>query len=114
ARHRGPEIVEHVAVEAEALAGLEADGPHPHAVAFRHELAADARVVALRLALELLLQGLRPLALLAVRGGLVGHGHRHGIPPVMFALIYNGFYGQGEGASRSGATSNGMKMAVGG
>src|SRR5262249_56396814 len=74
ARYRGPEIVEHVAVEAEALAGLEADGPHPHAVAFRDELAAHAAVVVLRLALELLLQCLRPLGLLAACGGLVGHG----------------------------------------
>src|SRR5262249_20123377 len=91
------EIVEHMAVEAEALAGLEPDRPHPHAVAFRDELAADAAVVVLRLALELLLQCLRPLGLLTARGGLFGHGHRPGIPPVMFDVMYNGFCGEGEG-----------------
>ena len=104
--HRGPEIVEHVAVEADALAGLEPDGPYPHAFVLRHQLAADAGVVALRLALELLLQRLRPLGLLAVRGGLVGHGHRHGIPPVMAGVIYNGFSGQGE--SGRGRACGGM------
>src|SRR5262249_20095943 len=39
-----PEIVEHVAVEAEALAGLELDLPHAHAIALRKEPLPDAAV----------------------------------------------------------------------
>src|SRR3954453_12066602 len=32
ARHRRPEIIEHVAMEADPFAGLEPDGPDPHAI----------------------------------------------------------------------------------
>src|SRR5262245_50561579 len=49
---RGPEVVEHVAVEADALARLEADGPDPHAIGFRYQRVADAGVGVLVLALE--------------------------------------------------------------
>src|SRR5262249_39065676 len=49
---RGPEIIEHVTVEADALAGLEANGPHPDAVALRHERVADTWVGIVLLTLE--------------------------------------------------------------
>jgi hypothetical protein len=52
ARHRRPEIVEHVAVEADALARLEPDRPHPHAIAFRYQRVPDARIGIVLLALE--------------------------------------------------------------
>src|SRR5262249_9008441 len=84
-------------------------GPHPHAIALRHQLAADAGVVVLRLAREFLLQRLRPLGLFAERGGLVGHGHRHGIPPVMVWAIYSGSYPEGEGGSPSGMRGRGVE-----
>ena len=48
-----PEIVEHVAVEPEALAGLEPDLPDPHALVLRQEPLADATVRVRLLALEL-------------------------------------------------------------
>src|SRR6516225_7217273 len=52
AAHGSPEIIEHVAVESDALAGLQPDHPDADAVAFRNELAADARVRTALLALE--------------------------------------------------------------
>ena len=42
--HRGPEIVQHVAVEADPLARLEPDDPDPHLVGFGQQLGADAAV----------------------------------------------------------------------
>src|SRR5262249_42148316 len=42
----------HVTVEADALAGLEANGPHPDAVALRHERVADTWVGIVLLTLE--------------------------------------------------------------
>src|SRR5262252_11216289 len=59
-RDGGPEVVEHVPMEAEPLSGLEPDGPYPDFVRFRDELAAHATVGAARFAGELLLQRGRP------------------------------------------------------
>ena len=53
--HRGPEIVQHVAMEADALAGLEPDRPHAHLVGLGQQLGADAAVRLLGLAREFLL-----------------------------------------------------------
>jgi hypothetical protein len=50
--HRGPEIIEHVAVETDPLAGSEPNDPHPHALAFREESRADAAVVVKALAVD--------------------------------------------------------------
>src|SRR5437762_916762 len=44
AGHGGPEIVEHVPVEADALAGLEANGPHADAIALRYQRVADTGI----------------------------------------------------------------------
>ena len=42
--HRGPEIVQHVAMEADPLAGREPDDPDPRALGLRQQRRADAAV----------------------------------------------------------------------
>jgi len=53
ARHRRPEIVEHVTVEADPFTRLEADGPDPDAIGLGYQSVADAGVRIVLLALEL-------------------------------------------------------------
>src|SRR6266516_7881639 len=57
---RRPEIIEHVAVESDPFAGLEADRPHADAVALRHSLGADAAVRMMALLVAFLAEPLRP------------------------------------------------------
>jgi hypothetical protein len=64
-------------MEAEALAGHQADGPDPHAFAFRHQRVADAAVRVLRFVFEFLLQGAGPFGALLARRRLVHHGQCH-------------------------------------
>src|SRR5262249_43345060 len=71
-RDGGPEIVEHVSMEAEPLSGLEADRPYPDLVGLRNQLAPHASIRAARFAGELLLQRSRPLGAVLSRGLLVG------------------------------------------
>src|SRR5262249_51183275 len=78
-RDRRPEIVEHVAVESDPLAGLQPDRPHPDAIALRQELRPDAAVRMPPLLLEFLRQPLRPSRALGPNGLLVRHGERHGM-----------------------------------
>src|SRR5262245_11062819 len=87
AAHRGPEIIEHVAVEADALAGREADDPHPHAIGLRYQGAADARVGIGLLALEFRGDGRRPRRPLGLFRMLVQHRESHGIPPGLARYI---------------------------
>src|SRR5262249_5764792 len=102
ARHRGPEIVEHVAVEADALAGLEADRPHPDAIALRHQRVPDARVGIVLLALEFR----RDLRL------LVQHRQGHGIPPGLARYIAT--FARQEMAGSSEKASKRRALIVGG
>jgi len=68
-----------MAMEADALARLEADRPHPHLVGLGQKLGADAAVRALCLAREFCFQHGCPFGVdVAVRRFLF-HGHRHGI-----------------------------------
>src|SRR6266446_4791249 len=60
AGHCGPEIIEHVTVESNALTGLEADGPHAYAIALRHQRVADAGIGIVLLPLELCKDFRRP------------------------------------------------------
>src|SRR5262249_24792514 len=78
-RDRRPEIVEHVAVESDPLAGLQPDRPHPDAIALRQELRPDAAVRMPPLLFEFLRQPLRPSRALGPNGLLVRHGERHGM-----------------------------------
>src|SRR5262245_17261968 len=87
ATHRGPEVIEHVAVEADALAGREADDPHPHAIGLRYQGAADARVGIGLLALEFRGDGGRPRRPLGLFRMLVQHRESHGIPPGLARYI---------------------------
>ena len=61
--HRGPEIVQHVAMEADALAGLQPDRPHAQLLGLGQKLGTDAAVRLLGLARELGFQRGRPLGL---------------------------------------------------
>jgi hypothetical protein len=77
-----------VAVEADALARLEADHPHAHPVALGQELGADAAVGALALLPEFLGEPLRPIFLLGANRLLVHHRQRHGVTlPRMHRLL---------------------------
>src|SRR5262245_43003714 len=84
---RGPEIIEHVTVEADALAGLEANGPHPDAVALRHQRVADTRVGIVLLALEFRGDFRRPRRFHRGLRLLVQHRQGHGIPPSLARYI---------------------------
>src|SRR5581483_9192013 len=88
----GPEIIEHVAVEADALVGSEPDDPDARALVLRQQRGADARVGVLGLALELGGDVGRPRRLLFFVRGLIEHGQSHGRnPPVLFGAIYSIF-----------------------
>ena len=65
--HRGPEIVQHMAMEADPLAGLEPDDPDADLVGLRQQLGADAAVVLAAFALEFGLDLGRPFAAVLVR-----------------------------------------------
>src|SRR5579885_3216289 len=80
-RDGGPEIVEHVSMEAEPLSGLEPDRPYADLVGFRDQLAPDASIGALGLARKLLPERGRPFAPVDPRRRLVGHRQGHRIPP---------------------------------
>src|SRR5262249_6446712 len=82
-RDGGPEIVQHVSMEAEALPRLEPDGPYPELVGFRNQFAAHAPMGAARFAGELLLQRGRPFAPVLPLCLLLRHGQGHGIPPLV-------------------------------
>src|SRR6185295_14810804 len=68
-RDRGPEIIQNVAMETDALAGRKRDHPYPHTLALRDQRAADARVGVLGLALEFRLDLRRPRALVRANRG---------------------------------------------
>src|SRR5215218_23180 len=80
-RDGGPEVIEHVAVEADALAGPEADLPDAHALGLGDQARADAAVVAG--ALELARHRLRPRPAVDDRSVI----HLHGSPPSRPAII---------------------------
>src|SRR6185503_4540121 len=89
--HRRPEIIQHVAMEADALAGLEPDGPHPQLVGLGEKLGADAAVRLFGLAREFGFQRGRPLGLDVAVRRLLFHGHRHGVSPHEYELSYSKF-----------------------
>src|SRR6516165_9485936 len=76
-----PKIIEHVAVESDALAGLQTDHPDADAVAFRNELASHARVGTALLALEFGCDLGWPGRIVRALRLLFDHRQRHGIPP---------------------------------
>src|SRR5262249_53467371 len=88
---RGPEIVEHVAVEADALAGRQPDHPYPHPVALRYQGGAHARIGVFGLALELRLDLGRPRTLVRTFRGFIHHRQGHIIPPAKAGLLYSAF-----------------------
>src|SRR5215831_1143005 len=88
-RDRGPEIIKHVAVEAEALARSQADHPHADAVAFRDQHIAHARIRVIGFAFELRRDLGRPCALVRTHGRLVHHRKCHGIPPANTGRVYS-------------------------
>src|SRR5262249_57006347 len=68
-RNRGPKVIQHVTMEAKALAGGKADYPNAGALVLRQQRAANAWVRGLALALELGSDVCRPLRLfLFIRG----------------------------------------------
>src|SRR5262245_16448827 len=71
---RGPEIIEHMAVEADPLARLQPNDPDPHLLVLRKQLTADTAVVQLVFALEFGLDLGRPLTAVLVHRFLVQHG----------------------------------------
>src|SRR5262249_31967643 len=75
AGYRCPEIVEDVAMEAEALARLQADRPDPEPLILRYQLVANAAIRAFALARKFIFQRFRPFGLLAARGSLINHAH---------------------------------------
>src|SRR5476649_2432861 len=77
-RNSGPEIIELVAMKADALAGLEANVPHPHAIVLRQQGCADAAV--LLVFLEFLGDRAGPRRLRAI-GLLCLHAEGHGVLP---------------------------------
>ena len=79
-QHR-PEIVEHVAVEAQPLARLEPDVPDPYPVALGDQPLTDATVGARPLALELGGDLGRPGGAHGLYRLLVQCGHGHGVSP---------------------------------
>jgi hypothetical protein len=85
--HRGPEIIEHVAVETDPLAGSEPNDPHPHALAFREESRADAAVVVQALAVEFCSDRAWPRRFVGAVCRLVQHCQCHGIPPAIVGTI---------------------------
>src|ERR1700758_4666864 len=87
ARHRGPEIVEHVAVKADPLAGLEADCPHPDPIALRYQRVPDARIRVVLLPLEFRGDLRRPRRFHRTVRLLVQHRLGHGIPPSLARYI---------------------------
>ena len=68
-------------METDALAGFEPDGPHAQLLGLGQKLGADAAVRPLGLAREFGFQRGRPFGLDVRVGGLLLHGHRHGILP---------------------------------
>ena len=75
-QHR-PEIVEHVPVETQPLAGPQADGPDPHPGALRQQLTADAPVRVVPLLGQFVAKPLRPGGVIHVIGLLFQHRERH-------------------------------------
>src|SRR6266540_2132329 len=80
-RHRGPEVIEHVAVESDPLARLQPDDPHPDALVLGKQLSSDTGIGIACLALELRPDFRRPSRLLGMQRLLVRHAESHGIPP---------------------------------
>jgi len=85
--HRGPEIIEHVAVETDPLAGSEPNDPHPHALVFREESRADAAVVVKPLAVEFCSDRAWPCRFVGAVCGLVQHCQCHGVTPAIVNTI---------------------------
>src|SRR5277367_2410608 len=79
--NRGPEIIEHVAVETNALAWSEPDHPYPHPVGFRNQGSADTAVVVLPFALEFRGERRRPGRFIGAIRGFIEHGQCHSVPP---------------------------------
>src|SRR5580698_5860600 len=67
-RYRGPEVIKHMAVEADPFAGGEANDPDPNLFVFRKQRGADAAVIALFFPIELGRDGSRPCRLIGVVG----------------------------------------------
>src|SRR5215510_9525643 len=88
-RDRGPEIIKHVAVEAEALARSQADHRHADAVAFREQHIAHARIRVIGFAFELRRDLGRPCTLVRTHGRLVHHRKSYGIPPANTGRVYS-------------------------
>src|SRR6185437_2198342 len=78
ARHRRPKIIQHMAVETDALAGSETNDPDTRPVGFRQQRGADARIWTFGLALELSGDICRPLRFVLFLGSFVEHGQGHG------------------------------------
>ena len=113
--HRGPEIVQHMAVEADPLARRKPDDPDADLVGLRQQLAADAAVVLAAFALELGLELGRPFAAVFGDRLLVQHGQSHGIPPTDLLAQYRAFAGgpacRTDRGKRSGAVVIGGSMS---
>src|SRR5262249_10028127 len=77
-RHRGPEIIEHVPVETDALARRKTDNPDARTLVFRQQRGANTRVGILALTLELGGNIGRPLRRFLFLGRLVEHSQSHG------------------------------------
>src|SRR3954464_9576002 len=85
--HRGPEIIQHMAMESDPLAWRQPDDPDTDLVGLRQQLTADATVVLAAFALELGLEFGRPFAAILGARFLVQHGQSHGIPPTLVGTI---------------------------
>src|SRR5665213_1020619 len=73
----GPEIIQHMAMKSDALAGGEPDDPDSGALGFRQQGVADTRIWILGLARELGDELGRPRRLVLSLGGFVEHGQSH-------------------------------------
>src|SRR5262249_40685925 len=112
ARHRGPEIVEYVAVEADPLPGLEPDRPYPDAITLRHQRVTDAWIGIVLLALEFRGDLRRPRRFHRGLRLLVQHRQGHGIPPGLARYIAT--FARQEMAGSSEKASKRRALIVGG
>src|SRR5215211_82590 len=78
---RGPEVIEHMAVEADPLTRLQPDDPHPHSLVVGKQLSSHTRIGIACLALELRPDFRRPGRLFGMQRLLFRHAESHGIPP---------------------------------
>ena len=85
--HRGPEIIQHMAVKADPFARRQPDDPDADLVGLRQQLTADTTVVLTAFVLEFGLELGGPFAAILGDRLLVQHRQSHGIPPTLVGTI---------------------------